>query len=125
MCSNKKDEVCHSFVVEIFTKSLHRGGVIKQPFDAESAERILKVIYCEKTKTKFYNYCIMHCVTFFFLQAFLPRQINQAKPIKKRQRIQIKLTLFHQRKPDLPTVPIDRILSVKNVGAWVLMDFKY
>ena len=26
--SNKKDEVCHSFVVEIFTKSLHRGGVI-------------------------------------------------------------------------------------------------
>ena len=24
--SNKKDEVCHSFVVEIFTKSLHRGG---------------------------------------------------------------------------------------------------
>ena len=23
----KKDEVCHSFVVEIFTKSLHRGGV--------------------------------------------------------------------------------------------------
>ena len=26
--SNEKDEVCHSFVVEIFTKSLHRGGVI-------------------------------------------------------------------------------------------------
>ena len=25
--SNKKDEVCYSFVVEIFTKSLHRGGV--------------------------------------------------------------------------------------------------
>ena len=24
---NKKDEVCHSFVVEIFTKSLYRGGV--------------------------------------------------------------------------------------------------
>ena len=27
VCSNEKDEVCHSFVVEIFTKSLHRGGV--------------------------------------------------------------------------------------------------
>ena len=27
MRSNKKDEVCHSFVVQIFTKSLHRGGV--------------------------------------------------------------------------------------------------
>ena len=27
MRSNEKDEVCHSFVVEIFTKSLHRGGV--------------------------------------------------------------------------------------------------
>ena len=26
--SNGKDEVCHSFVVEIFTKSLHRGGVL-------------------------------------------------------------------------------------------------
>ena len=26
--SNEKDEVCHSFVVKIFTKSLHRGGVI-------------------------------------------------------------------------------------------------
>ena len=25
--SNEKDEVCHSFVVEIFTKSLHKGGV--------------------------------------------------------------------------------------------------
>ena len=25
--SNQKDEVCHSFLVEIFTKSLHRGGV--------------------------------------------------------------------------------------------------
>ena len=25
--SNEKDEVCHSFVVKIFTKSLHRGGV--------------------------------------------------------------------------------------------------
>ena len=25
--SNEKDEVCHSFLVEIFTKSLHRGGV--------------------------------------------------------------------------------------------------
>ena len=25
--SNKKDEVCHSFIVKIFTKSLHRGGV--------------------------------------------------------------------------------------------------
>ena len=23
----QKDEVCHSFLVEIFTKSLHRGGV--------------------------------------------------------------------------------------------------
>ena len=28
--SNEKDEVCHSFVVEIFTKSLHRGGVGEQ-----------------------------------------------------------------------------------------------
>ena len=28
--SNKKDEVCHSFLVEIFTKSLHRGGVPHQ-----------------------------------------------------------------------------------------------
>ena len=27
-CSNVKDEVCHSFLVEIFTKSLHRGGVL-------------------------------------------------------------------------------------------------
>ena len=26
--SNEKDEVCHSFVVKIFTKSLHRGGVV-------------------------------------------------------------------------------------------------
>ena len=26
--SNEKDEVCHSFIREIFTKSLHRGGVI-------------------------------------------------------------------------------------------------
>ena len=25
--SNEKGEVCHSFVVEIFTKSLYRGGV--------------------------------------------------------------------------------------------------
>jgi hypothetical protein len=25
--SNEKDEVCHSFLVKIFTKSLHRGGV--------------------------------------------------------------------------------------------------
>ena len=25
--SNKKDEVCHSYLVKIFTKSLHRGGV--------------------------------------------------------------------------------------------------
>ena len=25
--SNEKDEVCHSFIVKIFTKSLHRGGV--------------------------------------------------------------------------------------------------
>ena len=25
--SNEKDEVCHSFLVNIFTKSLHRGGV--------------------------------------------------------------------------------------------------
>ena len=24
--SNQKDEVCHSFLVDIFTKSLHRGG---------------------------------------------------------------------------------------------------
>ena len=29
--SNEKDEVCHSFVVEIFTKSLHRGGVCNNP----------------------------------------------------------------------------------------------
>ena len=29
--SNKKDEVYHSFLVEIFTKSLHRGGVLKDP----------------------------------------------------------------------------------------------
>ena len=28
MRSNEKDEVCHSFLVEIFTKSLHRGGVV-------------------------------------------------------------------------------------------------
>ena len=27
--SNEKDEVCHSFLVEIFTKSLHRGGVLQ------------------------------------------------------------------------------------------------
>ena len=27
VCSNEKDVVCHSFVVKIFTKSLHRGGV--------------------------------------------------------------------------------------------------
>jgi hypothetical protein len=26
--SNEKDEVCHSFLVEIFTKSLNRGGVV-------------------------------------------------------------------------------------------------
>jgi hypothetical protein len=26
--SNKKDEVCHSFLVKNFTKSLHRGGVV-------------------------------------------------------------------------------------------------
>ena len=25
--SSKKDEVCHSFLVEIFTKSVHRGEV--------------------------------------------------------------------------------------------------
>ena len=25
--SNKKDEVCHSFLIKNFTKSLHRGGV--------------------------------------------------------------------------------------------------
>ena len=25
--SNEKDEVCHNFIVKIFTKSLHRGGV--------------------------------------------------------------------------------------------------
>ena len=25
--SNKKDEVCHSFLVKTFTKSLNRGGV--------------------------------------------------------------------------------------------------
>ena len=25
--SNKKNEVCHGFLVNIFTKSLHRGGV--------------------------------------------------------------------------------------------------
>ena len=29
--SNEKDEVCHSFLVEIFTKSLHRGGVAQFP----------------------------------------------------------------------------------------------
>jgi hypothetical protein len=29
--SKEKDEVCHSFLVEIFTKSLHRGGVYGQP----------------------------------------------------------------------------------------------
>ena len=28
--SNKKDDVCHSFLVKIFIKSLHRGGVIGQ-----------------------------------------------------------------------------------------------
>ena len=28
--SNEKDEVCYSFLVEIFTKSLHRGGVLLQ-----------------------------------------------------------------------------------------------
>ena len=28
--SNEKDEVCHSFLVKIFTKSLHRGGVPHQ-----------------------------------------------------------------------------------------------
>ena len=28
VCSNEKDVVCHSFVVKIFTKSLHRGGVL-------------------------------------------------------------------------------------------------
>ena len=27
VCSNKKDEVCHSFLLKLFTKSLHRGGV--------------------------------------------------------------------------------------------------
>ena len=27
--SNKKDEVCHSFLVKIFTKSLHWGGVVR------------------------------------------------------------------------------------------------
>ena len=27
LCSNEKDEVCHSFLVEIFTKFLHRGVV--------------------------------------------------------------------------------------------------
>ena len=27
--SNEKDKVCHNFLVEIFTKSLQRGGVIK------------------------------------------------------------------------------------------------
>ena len=32
--SSKKDELCPSFEVEIFTKSLHRGGV-----DPESAYR--------------------------------------------------------------------------------------
>ena len=30
--SNEKDEVCHSFLVKIFTKSLHRGGVRCWPF---------------------------------------------------------------------------------------------
>ena len=25
--SNQKDEICHSFLVEIFTKSFHRGEV--------------------------------------------------------------------------------------------------
>ena len=28
MRSNNKDYVCHGFLVNIFTKSLHRGGVI-------------------------------------------------------------------------------------------------
>ena len=27
MRSNEKDEVCHNFIVNIFTKSPHRGGV--------------------------------------------------------------------------------------------------
>jgi hypothetical protein len=26
--SKEKDEVCHSFLVKIFAKSLHRGGVV-------------------------------------------------------------------------------------------------
>ena len=35
--SNKKDEVCHSFVVQIFTKSLHRGGVGQaRKYDSEN-----------------------------------------------------------------------------------------
>ena len=28
MCSKEKDEACHSFLEDIFTKSVHRGGVI-------------------------------------------------------------------------------------------------
>ena len=31
---------------------------------------------CEKTKTKFYNYCIMHCVTFFVRLSFLDKSIK-------------------------------------------------
>ena len=41
----KKDEVCHSFVVEIFTKSLHRGGVNMLPDGITSYLTNIEVIH--------------------------------------------------------------------------------
>ena len=36
VCSNKKDEVSHGFLVNIFTISLHRGGVIWYPLTPQT-----------------------------------------------------------------------------------------
>ena len=41
--SKKKDEVCHSFLVKTFTKSLHRGGVLGVPC-------ILYIVYIKGPK---------------------------------------------------------------------------
>ena len=48
-----KNEVCHSFVVEIFTKSLHRGGVIclLKSLEQVNKHSIIIVSSCKTPKT--------------------------------------------------------------------------
>jgi hypothetical protein len=53
--STEKDEVCHSFLVKIFTKSLHRGGVLQQ----HEPKRLGFVIYLGLHMHQFQKYCLL------------------------------------------------------------------